>query len=341
MSVQHDTIIKRLRLNFLLFLIVLGIGSIGFVILEPQYDLFQALYMTVITISTIGYTEIVEATNNVPVRVFTMILAFSGIGVLTYFVSNLASLIIEGNLSESFKRRKMEKKIDKLENHYIVCGLGNVGQNIINELIKTKRPFIFADNDENKVNTLLDLNPDQIGLGGDPTDDNFLLRLGVKKARGLLVTTGDDNTNLVVCVTAKNLNQNIKIIAECNEIKHQEKLKIAGADRVISPTFIGGLRMASEMIRPAATSFLDKMLRGTGEELRVEEVAIASKFAGQPLAALPTDDFRISLIMSIREGENWVFNPPKNHILKKDTTLIVMTTPEERAEMIEKFGEYA
>lgn len=335
---EQEQIYRRLRFTLILFVFVLLGGTVGFVAFEPKYSFFDALYMTAITISTIGYTEIVDATHNMPVRIFTMILAFSGIGVLTYLVSNIASLIIEGNISERFKRRNMEKQINRMDGHYIVCGSGNVGMNIVNELIKTKRPFILAGKNEERINHLMDVNPGTLALIGDPTDDEFLLRLGIERAQGLFVTMSDDNINLVVCVSAKHLNPTITLVSECNEINNIEKLKIAGADRVISPTFIGGLRMASEMIRPTVTGFLDEMMRGTNDELRIEEVVLSPDFEGKTLADLKLDRFSKTLLMSVKEDGKWNYHPPSDQKLSKRTTLIVMTTPDDRVEMEKAFS---
>ncbi len=334
----QETYAKRLKLTFILFITVLFIGTIGFKLFEPQYSLFNALYMTVITISTIGFTEIVDASNNIPVRVFTIFIAFSGIGVLTYLVSNIASLIIEGNISENIKRKNMEKKIQSLEAHYIICGCGNVALNIMNELLKTKREFIIACKNEERIKNLMETHSQMLALVGDPTDDEFLLKLGVTRAKGLFVTTGDDNINLVVCVSAKHLNPNIIIVSECNEINNFEKLKIAGADRVISPTFIGGLRMASEMIRPTVTTFLDEMMRGTSDELRVEEVKLSSRFKGKTLKDLQLDRFKKTLLMSIKVDKKWIYHPQPDYILPDNTTLIVMTTPEDRMALEKELG---
>ncbi len=329
---------KRLELTLIIFAGVLVIGTVGFKLFEPQYTWFNSLYMTVITISTIGFTEIVDASNNVGVRVFTIFIAFSGIGVLTYLVSNVASLIIEGNISENIKRKNMEKKINSLEKHFIICGCGNVGMNIVNELLKTKRQFIIAGKNEERIKNLLDTYANVLGLVGDPTDDDFLLKLGVAKASGLFVTTGDDNINLVVCVSAKHLNPGITIVAECNEIHNIEKLKIAGADKVISPTFIGGLRMASEMIRPTVTTFLDEMMRGTSDELRVEEVKLSGDYTGKSLKDLKIEQFKKTLLMSLKIGKQWTYHPQPDFVLPENTTLIVMTTPEDRLAMEKYYG---
>ncbi|MEA3496190.1 MAG: potassium channel protein [Bacteroidota bacterium] len=337
-SSENETIFKRLRFTGLLFLIVLVGGAIGYHLVEPEYTLFEGLYMTVITIATIGYGEIVDMSNNVSARIYTMVLSFAGIGVLTYFVSNLASIIIEGNLNESFKMKKMEKRIKKLNDHYIVCGCGNVGVNIVNELIKTKRSFILAGIEKDQINNLIEINDDFMGLIGDPTDDEFLIQLGITKAKGIFVNTGDDNINLVVCVSAKHLNPNITLVSECLEINNIEKLKIAGADKVISPTFIGGLRMASEMIRPTVTGFLDEMMRGTNDELRVEEINISSKYAGKTLADLNIETFKKTVLLSIREDGKWIYHPEQGHILKETTTLIIMTTPKDRISLEEHYS---
>ena len=307
------------------------VGTVGYRIVgKGQYSLLDCLYMTVITITTIGYGEIVDLSQNPAGRVFTMFIAFSGIGIATYLFSNVTALMVEGRLKEIFWRRKMEKEIGKLRKHYIICSAEDVGFYVTNELHITKRPYVIVDTDKTKIERALKTFPELLFIEGDATDSDVLLKAGIREAAGLFAVTGDDNQNLVISLTAKQLNPGLKAVARCNDLKNLEKIKKAGADAVVSPSFIGGLRIASEMIRPTAVSFLDVMLRDREKNLRIEEVPVPASFAEKPLRALNMEQFPSILLLAIKRKEDWIYNPPKDYTLKPGNVLIVMITPEER-----------
>jgi voltage-gated potassium channel len=174
---------------------------------------------------------------------------------------------------------------------------------------------------------------DEVFIEGDATDSNILLKAGVDKAAGLFAVTGDDNQNLVVSLTAKQLNPRLKVVARCNDMRNSEKMKKAGADAVVSPTAIGGLRMASEMLRPTVVSFLDTMLRDREKNLRVEELPVPASFVGQPISALNLRRCSHTLLLAIKTKGDWVYNPSESHIIDPENTLVFMTTPEGRDEL--------
>jgi len=317
-----------------ILLAIILIGTVGYWFIgSRQYSFVDALYMTIITISTIGFGEIIDLTGNVAGRIFTIFIAISGVGVLLYFVTNLTALVVEGELKESFRRRRMEKKAGSFKDHYIVCGVGSVGFYIANELHHTKRPYIIVDVDKKNIDKSLESLHDEVCIEGDATDSNTLIKAGVERARGLFAVTGDDNQNLVTSLTAKQLNPKLKVVARCNDMRNNEKMKKAGADAVVSPTSIGGLRMASEMVRPAAVSFLDTMLRDRRSNLRVEELSVPSSFVGKSLSALNLNRHTNTLLLAIKTGADWIYKPSENHVITPGSTLVFMTTPEERDEL--------
>jgi voltage-gated potassium channel len=159
--------------------------------------------------------------------------------------------------------------------------------------------------------------------------ESVLQKLGVEHAQGMFVTTGDDNTNLVICLTARQINPAMKIVARSKEIVNVKKLKRAGADRVVTPNYIGGMRMAAEMLRPTVTTFLDEMLHSDLNE-RMEEFIIPESKDGKNLLSFPAEELKDTLIIAIRENDRIVYNPKKDHILKQGATLIMITTPKER-----------
>ncbi len=331
---------RKFALAGAILLAIILIGTVGYWFIGGrQYSFVDTLYMTVITITTIGFAEIIDLSGNVGGRIFTIFIAISGVGVMAYIVTSITALVVEGELTESFRRRKMEKMAGNYRGHYIVCGVGRVGYYIANELHATRRPHVIVDVNRKSIETSLESFRDEVFIEGDATDSNTLLRAGVEKAAGLFAVTGDDNQNLVVSLTAKQLNPHLRVVARCNDIRNTEKMKKAGADAVVSPNAIGGLRMASEMVRPTVVSFLDTMLRDREKNLRVEEVPVSESFAGQPLSALNLKRFPHALLLAVRTGENWVYNPSESCVIDRENTLVFMTTPEGRDELAEFIKE--
>jgi len=314
---------------------IILIGALGYWLIGGgKYPFFDCLYMTFITIATIGYSEVIDIAGNVGARVFTMIIAVAGIGVLAYLVTNLTAAIVEGELTKSFRRRRMEKQAAKAKEHYIVCGVGWAGLHIINELRETKRSHVIIDVSREKMDKSLEAMPGEIFIEGDATDNDTLLKAGIDKASGIFAVTGDDNQNLVIALTARQLNPEIRVVAQCNETKNAEKIRKAGADAVVSPGYISGMRMASEMVRPTVVTFLDKMLRGKDENLRVEEVPVPPAIVGKTLSSVNWHRYPRTLLLAVKKGEDWVYNPSRQeYIIQPEDRLIVMTTPEERGNL--------
>jgi voltage-gated potassium channel len=313
---------------------IIIIGTVGYWFIGGrQYSFVDTLYMTIITITTIGFGEIINLSGNAVGRIFTIFIAISGVGVLLYVVTNITALVVEGELSESFRRRRMEKAAGNSRDHYIVCGLGSVGSYIVSELKATKRPHVIVDADKKNMERSLESLQDEVFIEGDATDSETLLKAGIEKARGLFAVTGDDNQNLVVSLTAKQLNPKLRVVARCNEIKNSQKMKKAGADAVVSPTSIGALRIASEMVRPTVVSFLDTMLRDREKSLRVEELPVPGSFVGKALSALNLKRHTHVLLLAVKAGEDWVYNPAESYVIAPENTLIFMTTPEGREEL--------
>jgi len=313
---------------------VLSVGTAGYWFIGNQrYSFVDCLYMTVITVLTIGYGEIIDMSHSPAGRIFTMFIAFAGIGTLTYILSNITAFVVEGDLTQAFRRKKMEKAVKKMKDHYIVCGIEGVGFYIVNELSETKRAYVIVDIDNKEIEKLLESFPKTIFVSGDATDSDVLLNAGIKEAKGLFAVTGDDNQNLVISLTAKELNPRLRVVARCKEIKNIEKLKKAGADSIVKTAFISGLRMASEMIRPTVVTFLDTMLRDKGKNLRIEEVPVSHLYVGKSLSELNLKKYSVVLLLAVKTKDDYIYNPSDDYIIVPDTTLIIMTTPEGRQEL--------
>jgi len=327
---------KFLIAGVALLIVIFGATAVYWAIAGDSYSVLDCLYMTVVTISTIGYSEIIDLSGHNFGRIFTMIIAFTGVGILTYVLSTITAFTVEGELKATFRRRKMEKKIERLKNHYIVCGVGQLGLHIINELYATGRNSVVIVQKEDHISRLEERFPEHVYIEGDPIEDTVLQKAEIEKAIGLFAAMDDDNKNLIISLSARQMNPNIKVVASCHNNMNAEKMKRAGANAVVSPTLIGGLRMASEMIRPTVVTFLDTMLRDTNKNLRIEETPLLDSFEGKQLKDLNLKQFKNTLLLAIRTKIGWVYSPNESHTIGKDTSLIIITTPHER-ESIEKY----
>ncbi|MGD0231132.1 MAG: potassium channel protein [Syntrophorhabdales bacterium] len=333
MPSRTDTWNRPKRIALIIFAIIL-VGTVGYKIIGgPRTSILDALYMTAITITTVGYHDYVGAANTTAGKIFSVIYLFFSVGTIFYLFTALASYMVEGEARKVFRRRSMEKRIDKMKQHYIVCGIGMVGLYVVHELYETKRPQLAIDTDPGQFDLLNARNIDVPVLLGDATDNELLERAMIQEAKGLFATTNSDNDNIVIALTAKQLNPGIRVICRCNDTKNIDKIKRAGADSVVPLTYIGGLRMASAMIRPHATDFFESMLRDREQVLRVDEVAVpgASPYIGRDIGALELANIGNILLLAVRKDQGeWIYNPPASLRLEEGMHLIVLATPEER-----------
>jgi voltage-gated potassium channel len=331
---MYRALFKRFFWPLALLVAIIVIGTLGYWFMTgQQYNLLDTFYMTLITISTIGFGEVIDISLIPAARIFTIFIAIAGIGILFYMITNLTALIVEGELTKSFRRGKMEKKARDYQDHYIICGSGGLGQHIAAELAATRRPYVIIDNDKAAIEKVLGEGKDRVVIEGDATDNATLEKAGIQRARGLFAALGDDNNNLVVILTARQLNPAVRVVSRCNDLKNSDKMRKAGADSIISPFLIGGLRMASEMIRPAVVTFLDKMLRDGEKNLRVEEVTVPDALAGSTIASLRLDRYPSILLVAVRIGEDWTYNPPADSVIRPGSTLIFIGGPEDRRKL--------
>ena len=212
-------------------LLIMLTGTLGYHIIGgPQYSWVDCFYMTFITVATIGFGEIIDLSHSPAGRLFTIFIAFSGIGTMTYMLSTLTAFILEGDINEAWRRNKMQNKIAKLKDHYIVCGIGRVGSNVAHELVMTGRHCVVVDQDFQHIENYLSKHSEQLYLHGDATDNDVLLAAGIKRARGVFAVASDDSQNLVISLSSKQLNPNLRVVARCHDVKNVEKTRRAGAD---------------------------------------------------------------------------------------------------------------
>jgi len=314
------------------FLAILFLGTYGYKIIGgDRYSYLDALFMTFVTVTTIGYEEVIDLHNNPAGQVFTMVIAFAGIGLMTYFFSTVTAFVLESDLNTTLRRRRMEKTIRKLRNHYIVCGSGRVGRNVAAELGATKRQFVAVDENLENLESQRERKPGLLYLHGDASDEDVLIAANIAEARGVFAVTGDDSKNLMIGLTAKQFNPSVRVVSRCHDTRNVEKMRKAGADEIVLLDFTGGMRIVSAMIRPHVISFLDEMLRSENQ-LRVEEVLIPSEFKARPLGPLllRSGDY---VLLAVRTPGDSIFNPPRDFMLEPGYRLIAMTTPQGRLQL--------
>lgn len=315
-----------------LFFFIVVSGTLGYHLLEG-WSFFDGLYMTVITLATVGYGETHELSDGG--RLFTIVLIFFSIGIVGFVASSMASFILEGELNRLIRGRNMDKRIAKLENHVILCGGGDTGQCIADEFIKTKTPFVIIDREMDPIRGMLQLG-DIPYIQGNATEDEILILAGIQRARGLVTVLGEDKDNVFVVLSARALNPTLRIISRLTQPNNAEKLKKAGADDIVSPNAIGGMRIASLMLRPSVVNFLDAMLRYSDKTLRVEEYRVKES---SPLFGKTISESQIArrtgllVVAVIKPESGYIFNPSAETRLEKDDILIVMG-PRDRLKLL-------
>lgn len=326
--------------NFLIalasLLTVTLVGAIGYVTIEG-WSFFDGLYMTVITIASVGYGETHELSHTG--RAFTILLIMCGTGVLLFGVSSMTAFIVEGTLTDIVKRMRMKKTIDRLKSHYLVCGDSDTGKYIIEELRKIHRDFVVIEKDPVKIAELA--RKEVLYIEGDATSEEILREAGVEHATGLITTLHTDADNLFVALTARGLNPELRIISKAVNEESRGKFLRAGVDNVVMPNAIGGLRMVSEMVRPSVVTFLDTMLRAKDQTIRVEEIHLhANSYAvGEMLGETGILNIEgASVVALVRANQPYRFNPAPATRLESGDTLILMGLSSVIAEIDEKLN---
>jgi len=328
---------RRVLTALLIFAAVFLLGVAGFKVLGGgEWSLLDSVYMTAITIGTIGYGETHDLSANPAARAFTTVYIFLCLGTIAYAVSSITAFVVEGELKNILGRRKMDKNIDRLSGHYIVCGSDETAMAVVQELIQTKKPFVLVEPDKGRIDKLAAPGP-LLFVQGDPAEDSVLEQAGIGRAKGLIACLPTDEANLFVTISARSLNPQIRIVSKAIDPNSNRKMAKAGADSVISTTFIGGMRMVSEMIRPAVTTFLDMMLRERDRVLRFDEhtVQAGSPFAGRTIAETGLEERTGALLVALRRGgaKDFAFNPPKTTVLAETDVLVFIATPDMMREL--------
>lgn len=311
--------IKIIR-GVMMLAMVLLIGTIGYMVIE-EWQLLDALYMTVITITTVGYGEIRQVSE--PGRIFTIFIIFAGMGILGYTFGMVAQAMVEFQVRSILGRRKLGLKIKSLKDHYIMCGYGRIGRIIAQELNSNKIPVIVIDQNPDSKEALE--NQDIPYIIDDATSEDVLIEAGIERAKGLIAVVESDADNLFITMTARGLNSDLYILARADEEQTQKKLLRGGADRVVLPYLIGGHKMAQTIVKPAVTDFLELTVHNKDIKLKLEELLVGkgSRLNGVTLVDSGIRQETNIIILAIRKKDGEMsFNPSSQTRIESGDTLI-------------------
>jgi voltage-gated potassium channel len=303
-----------------LLVLVISFGTAGYRVLE-RWDFLDSLYMTIITLTTVGFKEVHNLSDNG--KIFTIALIVGGVGTMLYVLGIGAQLVLEGELQEIYGRKRLEKKLKELKDHYIVCGYGRMGKIIVRELKHEDLNFIVIE----KNHTTVDEKEDVLVIEGDATKDDLLRRAGIEKAKCLISVLPTDAENLYVVLSARGLNPDLLIVARAGEEGSEQKLLRAGADRAVSPYYIGGLRIAHTVLKPAVVDFIEFATKSGNIDLQIKEINIGegSDLAGQTLDQSGIGrDLGIIVVAIKRPGGEMKFNPTFRTAMEAGNTLIAV-----------------
>ena len=316
----------RFRVGVVFLIFVLAVGTAGYVALG--LDPFDAVYQTVITVSTVGYREIGDTAEiDHQYQIFTILLILFGTGTVLYTLGLLLGILFEGQLDDQFRRQRMQRTIDHLEGHVIVCGYGQVGRAIVAEMHRAGREVVIVD--RHALN--LDVLPDGVdAVEGEATEDDVLASAGLERADTLVIALDSDADTLFVALTARSQNEDLFIVARANSAGVLAKLERVGVDRVVNPHEIGGSRMAAMVLQPQVTDFLDVVMHDRELEVRMAEVEATAngRFVGKSVDHLD-DDGPSATLIAVRRGGRFVTNPPGDLIVEPGDVLIVLGTEEQ------------
>lgn len=311
---------RKLILAAILIVLVISFGTAGYMSIEA-WGFLDALYMTVITLTTVGYEEIHKLSTSG--RIFTIILAITGVGTVLYTLGIGAQFVLEGEIQQIFGRKRLEKKLDELKDHYIICGHGRIGKIIAKELRMKYLDIVVIE----KYRETLNGTDDFLVIEGDATKDDILRRARIERARCLISVLPTDAENLFVVLSAREISPNLLIVARAGEEGSENKLIRAGADKAVSPYYIGGIRIAQTVLKPAVIDFIEFATKSGNIDLQMEEIPIRE---GSKLAGLTLDQCGIGrelgvIIVAIKLSTGEMkFNPTSRTEIQEGDTFIAV-----------------
>jgi voltage-gated potassium channel len=306
-----------------LFLSLLLIGTIGYHVIEST-SFLDSLYMTIITIFTVGFREVTPLSKQG--QIFTIFIILGGVGSVLYTFSKLAEIVYEGAINKIWRRKRMEKRIQKLKDHFIICGHGRMGNTVRERLEEENLPYVVIDNSEEGLITLKG-KQDCLHIEGDATHEEVLIKAGIKRAKALAALLATDADNLYLVMTVKLINPSLFVLSKVMDEEAERKILQIGANKVVSPYKLSGLKMAQALIRPTLVDFLDLIIRRSELSLAMEEIIVkrGSRIVGKTLAECDVRRKANVIVVAIKKpGEDIVFNPSPSVDIDPGDTLLVL-----------------
>ncbi len=342
-QVIQSMLTQRVARALVWVVVVLLLGGAGFYIIVLAFSpnpfahgLLDALYLSVITLTTVGYGDNLNLLSlpqpgRTIAEIFSIAYLLVAYGVVVWASSTVVAYLVEGSLSGVLLKRRIQRRINMLNNHYILCGIGLTGIAITEEFQKTGHQLVIVELDKELISQLKSALPSEelLIIEGDATEESVLLQSGILRARGIICNLSNDRDNLFLTLTARAMNNWLRIVSRGIEPRSKEKMLRAGADSVVYPGTIGALRMASEMLRPTVVSFLDKMLRDVRQQ-RVSEVKLTqnSKYAGKTIRDSgiykDTGMLVLAILLQNEEGDEFIYNPSADYVLEPGSVLVVI-----------------
>ncbi len=321
----------RFYVPLLILLSVWVIGTIGYMVID-NYTFFDAFYMTIITVATVGYGEVAPLSQ--AGKLFTAFLIITSFGTFAYAVSSITKFVIDGEFNEFFKNRKLNATIDKISDHVIICGYGRNGRQAAQVLKKHHKRFVVIENNATLTSTL-NHKFSELVITGDSTQDEVLIKAGILRAKAIITTLPVDADNLFIVLSARNLNKNLTIISRASEDNSDTKLKIAGANNVIMPDKVGGAHMASLVMKPDVMEFIDHITAEGGDNISLEEISferIPDELKNKTLKDLEIRNRSGANIIGYKTAKGeYIINPSADTLVIPDSKLFVLGTSEQIA----------
>jgi voltage-gated potassium channel len=313
----------RLGGPLLALVAMLAVGTLGYMLIEG-WSLLDALYMTVMTVTTVGYREVHPLTDLG--RLFTMALILSGVGAIFYTLTAAMGYVFEGQLTHNWERRRMQARVNRMSGHFILCGYGRVGRQVASDLRREGAEMVVIDVNQPSLD---DAAADGLAIvRGNATEDEVLREAGIERARGLIAAIADDADNIFVTLSARALRPDLPIVARANYLDAEHKLRRAGATRVVSPYIMAGQQMAMLAVRPSAVDFVETLLGGTGGDLLLEDVRVAhgSPLVGTTIAEARGQFASGATLLAVRHAGRMLAPPPVELTLGPDDIIVVAGT---------------
>ena len=327
---------RRLITNFFIFLLILVGGAAGYVVIEG-WSAFDGLYMTIISVTTVGYQEVRPLSP--AGKTFTMVLILFGVGFMLYFLSSLAALIIEGTINDVFGRKKLERQIREVRDHYIICGYGRIGRTVAHLLKEKPMEVVVIEKDPQHISLFKEKR--LLYLIGEATSEEFLIEAGIERAKGLVAAASSDADNVYITLTARGLNPGLFILARAAEESSIKKLIRAGADKVVSPYDIGARRMAYTILRPTVIDFLELAVHNQHLDLQMEELVVGENGEIKNITLLESairKDYNLIIVAIKKKSGEMVFNPVSQTRIHPGDTLVALGDRENLNRLEKKLG---